>query len=193
MVGPEHMPPSRLPSIKLTYDDYLNFPDDGRRHELIEGEHYVTPSPDARHQRILQRLSLTIGNYLEAYPIGELFFAPFDVILSDIDVVEPDLLYVSRERASIVQRWVHGAPDLVVEILSPGTRKTDEITKRRLFDRAGVVEYWIIDPELDVVKVYRRAGDATFPRIAELTREASDVLTSPLLPGLELTLEALLR
>ncbi len=187
------MQPARSSQTRFTYEDYLNFPQDGRRHELIDGEHFVSPSPIRRHQQLSLRLAFAIEAHLRQHPVGEVYLAPFDVILSTIDVVEPDLLYISRERADILREWVHGAPDLVVEILSPGTRKTDEITKRRLYDRVGVKEYWIVDPELDAVKIYRRAEDGTFPRVAELTREAHDTLTTPLLPGLSVALDELFR
>jgi Uma2 family endonuclease len=90
------------PAVKLTYDDFVHFPDDGKRHELIDGEHYVTPSPNVRHQRILGSLHLLIGVWLESHPIGHIFFAPLDVVLSDIDVVEPDLPFLSNERAARV-------------------------------------------------------------------------------------------
>lgn len=177
---------------KFTYQDYLLFPDDGRRHELIDGEHYVTPSPVARHQRILRRLAHAIETWLQAHSAGEMFFAPFDVVLSDFDVVEPDLLYVSRERAGLIEsRGVFGPPDLAVEILSAGTRRADEQVKRKLYERAGVSEYWLIDPELDLVKVYRRDGGG-FARPVELTREAGDVLATPLLPGLRIALGRIL-
>ncbi len=187
------MQPARSSATRFTYEDYLNFPQDGRRHELIDGEHYVTPSPVQRHQRVSVRLTVAIATYLQLHPLGHIFNAPFDVILSDLDVVEPDLLYISNERAEILREWVHGAPDLVVEILSPGTRKVDEITKRRLYDRVGVKEYWIVDPELDAVKVYRRADEGSFPRVAELTREAHDMITTPLLPEFSLGLDELFR
>jgi Uma2 family endonuclease len=187
------MQPARSSQTRFTYEDYLNFPQDGRRHELIDGEHFVTPSPLARHQEVSERLSGAIRDCLKVRPAGRLFYAPLDVILSNTDVVEPDVLYVSNERAGIIQDWVRGAPDLVIEILSPGTRKTDEITKRRLYDRVGVKEYWIIDPELDAAKVYRRAEDGSFPRVAELTREAHDALSTPLLPGLSIALDELFR
>ena len=187
------MQPARHPSTKLTYDDYVNFPQDGRRHELIDGEHFVTPSPVRRHQQLSLRLVLAIGTYLREHPVGELYDAPLDVILSDVDVVEPDVLFVSKERAAILQDWVRGAPDLVVEILSPGTRKVDEFTKRRLYDRVGVREYWIVDPELELVKIHRRAEDGSFPRVAELTREAHEGLSTPLLPGFSLDLDELFR
>jgi Uma2 family endonuclease len=177
------------PGVKLTYDDFLLFPDDGKRHELIDGEHYVTPSPDIRHQRISRRLLLLIDTWLQEHPVGEIFFAPLDVQFSKFDVVEPDLLYVSNERAATLLAGQHvtGAPDLVIEIGSPGTRKRDETIKRRLYERSGVSEYWIVDPDIEVIRVYRRAGDR-FARAEELSRESGDALTTAILPGLEITL-----
>jgi Uma2 family endonuclease len=180
-------------STKLTYEDFLNFPDDGRRHELIDGEHYVTPSPNTRHQRLVGRLFDAIYGHLKVSPDGEVFLAPFDVVISNFDVVEPDLLVVAADQSDILtDKHVRGTPALVIEILSPGTRKTDEITKRRLYDRAGVREYWIVDPELDVVKVFRREPHG-LARVAELSREAGENLTTPLLPGLAISLPELFR
>ena len=181
------------PRVKLTYDDFVLFPDDGKRHELIDGEHYVTPSPNLRHQTISGRLFLALGKFLEVNPIGQVWAAPLDVVLSKFDVVEPDLIYVSRERASVLTRKnIQGAPDLAVEILSPGTRKTDEVTKRGAYERCGIREYWVVDPELDLVKVYRLTG-GKFERVAELSSESNDVLTTPLLPELRIPLRALFR
>jgi Uma2 family endonuclease len=180
--------------VRLTYDDFVQFPDDGKRHELIDGEHYVTPSPNTRHQQISVNLVGMIWTYLEAHPIGRLFDAPYDVVLSELDVVEPDVLYLSNERWAEVAtpQHVRGAPNLVIEIGSPGTRGRDETIKRRLYERAGVSEYWVVDPETDVVRVYRQ-GAKGFGRAVELSREASDVLTTPLLPGLELPLARIFR
>jgi Uma2 family endonuclease len=178
------------PTVKLTYDDFLLFPDDGQRHELIDGEHYVTPSPSTPHQRIVGNLYFALRTHLTGHSIGEVFLAPFDIVFSRFDVVEPDLLYMSNERRAeiLTPQHVRGAPDLVVEVGSPGTRRRDETIKKRLFERAGVSEYWIVDPDLDVVRVYRREGDV-YARPRELSREAGDVLTTPLLPGLELRLD----
>ena len=183
-----------IPGVKLTYDDLVLFPDDGKRHEIIDGEHYVTPSPNTKHQSVSGNLYLLIGSWLETRPIGRIFYAPFDVIFSDFDVVEPDLLYFSNERAAAVltPQHVRGAPELVVEIASPGTRRRDETIKRRLYERAGVSEYWIVDPEVDVVRIYGRAQEA-FGRVIELSREADDVVTTPLLPGLEMPLARIFR
>ena len=182
------------PGVKLTYDDFLLFPDDGKRHELIDGEHYVTPSPNRKHQKISGNLHLLIGVWLEEHPIGQIYYAPFDVIFTMFDVVEPDLLYLSNERAArvLTHANVKGAPELVIEIGSEGTRGRDETIKRRLYERSGVSEYWIVDPEIDVVRVYRR-GAHSFGRPLELSAEAGDTLTTPLLPGLSLPLARIFR
>jgi Uma2 family endonuclease len=193
MAGSEERQTARA-AVKLTYDDFVHFPEDGRRHELIDGEHYVTPSPNTRHQGISGNLYLLIANWLEEHPIGRVFFAPLDVVLSQFDVVEPDLLYLSNERAAQVITPIHvrGVPELVVEIASRGTRRRDETIKRRLYERAGVSEYWVVDPAIDVVRVYRREGER-LGRPRELSREASDILTTSLLPGLELPLTRIFR
>ena len=176
--------------VKLTYDDFLLFPDDGKRHELIDGEHYVTPSPNTKHQRISGNLHWLLRNYLEQHPIGRIFYAPFDVVFTHFDVVEPDLLYISNARAAeiLTAQCVKGSPDLVIEIGSPSTRGRDETIKRRLYERSAVAEYWVVDPELDVVRVYRRGAGDRFARPVELSLESGDMLATPLLPGLELPL-----
>ena len=188
----DDMQPAEVSSTKLTYDDYLLFADDGRRHELIDGEHYVTPSPSLRHQEISKRLFRWLDGYLQTRLLGEVFYAPVDVVPTDVDVVEPDLLYVSNERAGILRDPVRGAPDLVIEIVSPSSRKTDEVVKRKLYERIGVREYWVVDPELDVVKVYRREGEK-FTRAGEYSREEGHALGTPLLPGLSIPLDDLFR
>ena len=175
--------------VKLTYDDFLLFPDDGKRHELIDGEHYVTPSPNIRHQAILGNLYFLIRGWLEHHPEGRAFVAPLDVVFTTFDVVEPDLLFVSRQREPhiLTAQHVTGAPDIVVEIGSPATRKRDETIKRRLYERSGVSEYWVVDPDLDVVRVYRNR-DGSFDRPVELRCDADDALTTPHLDGLRMPL-----
>jgi Uma2 family endonuclease len=175
--------------VKLTYDDFLLFPDDGKRHELIDGEHYVTPSPNIRHQAILGNIHFLIRAWLEQHPVGRVFMAPLDVVFTQFDVVEPDLLFVSRHRAAdiLTAKHVTGAPDVVVEIGSPSTRKRDETIKRRLYERSGVSEYWVVDPDLEVVRVYRNR-DGRFDRPVELRADAGDGLTTPYLDGLVMPL-----
>jgi Uma2 family endonuclease len=172
--------------VKLTYDDVVHFPDDGMRHELIDGEHFVTPSPNTSHQRISRRLALAIGQWLQAHPIGEVFFAPFDVVFTKFDVVDPDLLYISKSRAREMLTDTHGlGADLVVEIGSPGTRRRDETLKLQLYQRAAVIEYWFVDPEHEIVRVYARAGNR-FEAPQALKADRGDVLTTALLPGFRL-------
>jgi Uma2 family endonuclease len=174
--------------VKLTYEDFLRFPDDGLRHEIIDGEHFVAPSPNIRHQAILGNLYWVIRSHLEANPGGRVFFAPLDVIFSMFDVVEPDLLYVSSDRLRILtDKNVRGAPDLVIEILSGSTRTVDETVKRRLYERWGVAEYWIVDPELETLRVHRRVADA-FCRVGDYARETGDEFSTPLFPGLTIRL-----
>ena len=175
--------------VKLTYDDFVQFPDDGKRHELIDGEHYVTAAPNLKHQAVVVNLTGLLWTHLRVHSVGRVFSAPVDVVFSDFDVVEPDLVFVATARQAEVLTAAHirGAPDLVVEIGSPSTRKRDETIKRRLYERFGVTEYWVIDPELDTIKVYRLI-EGRFTRTAELSLEHDDALTSPLFPGLELRL-----
>ena len=176
--------------IKLTYEDFLQLPEDGKRHEIIDGEHYVTASPVARHQLILGNLYFFIKGFLREHDLGEVFLSPFDVIFSNVDVVEPDLLYLSKERQSLLTRAnLRGSPDLVVEILSPRTKGRDRGIKRKLYGRSEVLEYWIVDPDGEAIEVLRRAGEAGLERVAELRRGAADGLTTPLLPGLEISLD----
>jgi Uma2 family endonuclease len=178
------------PSPKLTYEDYVLMPDDGRRHEIIDGEHYVSPSPSSWHQELSVRLTLYLGIFLREHPLGKLFHAPMDVLLSPQDVVQPDLLFVSAERLGIVRGHVRGTPDLVIEILSESTRRVDLGAKLDLYDRSGVKEYWAVDRLPRAILVYRRHRNA-FALAADLRAEAGGILTTPLLPGLEVPLAEL--
>jgi Uma2 family endonuclease len=173
-------------STHLTYDDYVEFPDDGKRHEIIEGDHYMTPAPRTKHQSVSVNLSSVMAPFARRHKLGKVLTAPCDVILSDENVVQPDLLFVSRARAGIVTDLnIQGAPDLLVEILSESSRKKDEVIKRKLYERFGVQEYWIVDPELETVKIFKLAQEK-YGRPVELSKENNDVLTSELLPGFKL-------
>lgn len=172
------------------------FPDETHeRHELIDGEHFVTAHPVTRHQQLVGRLWFEIELYLRAHPnTGQAFGVPLDVVLSPYDVVAPDLILIADDQADILTDMnVQGPPALVVEVLSPSTRKRDTGIKRRLFDRAGVREYWIVDGKMNRIEIHRRQAGGSLARAAELKAEAGDVLTTPILPGLELQLAVLLR
>ena len=187
--------PAAPADTRFTYDDFVLFPDDGKRHEIIDGEHYVTPSPNLRHQVLVGRLVFEIELYLRANPgTGHVFLSPLDVVLSHWDVVEPDLLFVAGDQAAIMtEKNIQGPPALVVEVLSKSTRKRDAQIKRRLFERTGVREYWLVDPELDTVQVFRPSPEGKLARVVELTAEDGDVLTTPLLPGCQINLRELFR
>jgi Uma2 family endonuclease len=180
---------------RLTYDDFVLFPDDGNRHEIIDGVHYVTPSPRLRHQDLVGRLHIEIALYLRTHPnAGRVFLSPLDVVLSYYDVVEPDLLFIAGDQTGIMtEKNIQGAPALVVEVLSKSTRKRDAQTKRRLFERTGVREYWLVDPELDTVQVFRPSADKRLSRVEELSAEYGGTLTTPLLPGCAIDIRELFR
>jgi len=146
------------PKPKLTYEDFVDFPDDGRRHEIIDGDHYVTPSPNLEHQRYSRRIQFQLYEQIELQGRGEVFNAPCDVELSAHDIVVPDLIVVLTDNAGILEtQKVHGSPDLVVEILSRSTKQRDRGLKKRLYERTGVPEYWIVVPNQRVVEQYALA------------------------------------
>jgi Uma2 family endonuclease len=173
---------------KLTYEDYVLIPEDGKRHEIIDGEHYVSPAPFVPHQDLVVELTVRLAGFVKAHRLGKLLVAPTDVLLSVHDIVQPDLLFVSKERAAIVGvENLKGAPDLVIEILSKGSRRLDERIKLEAYERCGVREYWLFDRFRKGVQVWERTDDR-FRQQPFLSVAAGDVLTSPLLPGFELPL-----
>jgi Uma2 family endonuclease len=187
--------PATHSDTPLTYDDFLRLPDDGKRHEIIGGVHYVTPSPNRRHQRLVGRLYFSLASVLERVPhLGEVFLAPFDVVLSDHDVVEPDLLFIAGDQPEILTPDnVNGPPALVIEVLSKRTRKRDAQIKRQLFARTGVREYWMVDPDSDTVQIFRASSEGPLAPAAVLAADDDAVLTTPLLPGWTLPLQSLFR
>lgn len=181
----------RSGAIALTYEDYVELPNDGKRYEILDGELFVTPAPSTRHQRVLGTLHLLLGTHARRSGVGEVLLAPCDVLLGEHDIVQPDLLFVASEHAGRIEAAnVKGAPDLLIEVLSPTTRRFDERTKRDRYRATGVAEYWLVDVDLETIKVYRWAGEKGYaePKVYELER--GDLLTTPLMPGLELSLGA---
>ena len=187
--------PTTSPDARFTYHDFVLLPDDGRRHEVIDGVHYVTPSPNLSHQELVLRLALALGHHLEdRLDRGRLFVAPLDVVFSFHDVVEPDLVFVSPDQLDILtDRNIQGAPALVIEILSPSTRKRDQGIKRRLYERCGVREYWVVDSATASVTILARHPDGSFFTLSLLTASERDTLRTPLLPGWSLALARLFR
>jgi Uma2 family endonuclease len=180
-------------SLQLTYEDYLDFPSDGRRYELIEGDLCRMPTPTLTHQRVLGGLYIALARFLHDSRRGHLFLAPLDIVLSEVCVVQPDLLFLSPEHEGrMTEACIQGAPDLAVEILSESSRRHDEVTKRRLYAKFGVAEYWVVDPVIEAVRIYRLREEALV-REAELTVESGDWLSSPLFSGLEIDLVEIFR
>jgi len=178
-------------TIPWTYEDYLLFPEDGKRYEIVEGDCFMSPAPRTRHQDISGNLFSLLKVYFKGTKKGRVFAAPTDVILSDTNIVQPDLLVILAARTFIItDKNIQGAPDIVIEILSETTRKTDEITKKKLYERHGVQEYWIVDPELELVKIYRLT-DGRYGRAEERAQERGETLTTVLLPGLDISLTEL--
>ncbi len=143
----------------LTYEDYAALPDDGKRYELHEGELSVTPAPGMRHQDILLNLTLILGPYIRASGHGKFFLSPFDCIMSNVTVVEPDLLYLDDSRLRLAgERGIEGAPTLAVEIISPSSRAIDRRRKMALYSAHDVTWYWIVDPVAQSIEAYHLSG-----------------------------------
>ena len=176
--------------LKLTYRDYLLLPEDSR-YELIEGDLYMVPSPNEPHQRISRRLEYELVTYVEDHDLGEIYYAPFDVVLSIHNVVQPDIVFVSKGRRGIItEKNIQGAPDLAIEILSPGTSDRDLQIKRTLYGKYGVREYWIVDPVAGSIEVciQSQAGLETYRVYSKGSK-----LNSPLLENLNLDLDSIFK
>jgi Uma2 family endonuclease len=184
---PVFMTPS-LSRPRKTVDDFMSLPE-GTLAELIDGELLImSPGPRELHQRVVGRLHLLLAPFAEARKLGRVYVAPMDVHLPSGDIVEPDLVYVSAARSDIIRDWIRGAPDLLVEVLSPSGIDRDRLIKRRLYARNGVPEYWIVDPQEAGVERLELEGPDYRP--GGYFRGGA-TLTSPLLPGLEIPLAPL--
>ncbi len=168
-----------------TYEDYLKINDDNR-YELIGGELLLVPAPKTIHQEASRKLIQIIGVFIDQQKLGKLFHAPTDVVLSEMDKPQPDILFISANRLDIItEDYIKGAPDLVIEILSPSTSSLDKVRKSKLYYRYGVKEYWIVDPNDKSVQVFTR-GEKNWNLFEAYG--ANQTLLSPLLPGLEIQL-----
>lgn len=177
--------------IKLTYAEYRQLPDDGKRYELIDGDLYVTPSPVWTHQRISFWIAYRIGGWIAERDLGQMQAAPLDVILAGDTVVQPDHVFIRKERlATVVDRWVHGSPDLVIEILSPNTAGRDQLLKRHAYARNEIPEYWLVDPDARTVTVLGLKGR----HYAQLGSVSGDrPIPSRILAGLDVNAAELFR
>ena len=174
---------------KLSFEEFRQLPIDGKRYELVRGEVHVTPAPATRHQAIVQNLSGNLWPFVIKNQLGEVWTAPLDVRLSRETALQPDLVFISNARAGIIQEnWIAGAPDLVVEVLSPSTAAYDRATKLPIYAEAGVPEVWLIDSQAKTVEVLKLQGKKYF---VEATHAGDQVLASNLFPGWQLPLNDL--
>lgn len=177
-------------ALKFTYDDYALLPED-RRYEVIDGELFVTPSPSLLHQAVSERIGYALSQHLKRTGAGVIFYAPCDVVLSVHDVVQPDILVVTTEqRAILSDKFVAGAPSLVVEVLSPSTESRDRVAKAKRYAAFGVREMWLVDPAENTIEVLTNEGDGF--RRARLYAEI-DVVRSTILEGFELDVAPVFR
>jgi Uma2 family endonuclease len=151
---------------RYTYADLLETPDDGNRYEIIDGELIVSAAPLKKHQRMLYLLSRVFGAHIDLWRLGHLYFAPVDVMFSTGDVVQPDLIFIRRDRLHIYQgSIVHGPPDAVLEVLSLSTRERDLGRKRSLFESEGVPEYWVADADTPDLMLFVLGPDGRYERV----------------------------
>ena len=173
--------------IKLTVRSYMSIPEgDDKRYELIDGELILAPSPVTQHHRISRNLLRALDEFVEPQSLGELFYAPMDVVLSDHDVFQPDISFISNNRLHIIgDRNIQGSPDLVIEILSPSTETRDRDIKLEQYLRFGVREYWLIDPQ----ERFSKPGDTEFKTVRVYPEGTT--ATSPTLEGIQVEVDRL--
>ncbi|MBN1417579.1 MAG: Uma2 family endonuclease [Planctomycetes bacterium] len=172
----------KLSGSALTFEDFLRFPDDGQRYEIIGGQLSVSPAPNLRHQRVLRRIYRAIQRHLDSTGKGEVLWAPLAVVLSPHDIFQPDLMVILPDRASILApKGIRGAPNLVVEVLSPSTEERDRGSTRDAYDRFGVDEYRIVDPDAERIEVHARA-EGRLVEVRAIGR--GETFASAILPGL---------
>lgn len=173
---------NRAAADVFTVEDYRAMPPGPPYYQLIEGELIMSPSPNRYHQRVAGNVFTILANFVERHALGVVYHAPLDVFLSDLDVVQPDVLFVSNARSSLLaDDGIHGGPDLVVEVISPSNGPLEKRRKRPLYARSGVREEWLIDPHLEQIHRYDFTVDVAKPvRIVD-TEESFE---TTLLPGL---------
>ncbi|MDI7188600.1 Uma2 family endonuclease [Leptospira santarosai] len=175
-----------MPMTDLKTDqDFAELPE-GTLAQLLEGEIFMVPAPVPEHQRVSGKLFTRLLQYVERKNLGEIFFSPIDVFLDEHNVVQPDLVYISEEKRSIIgEKRIEGAPDWIAEILSEGNAYHDLKTKKKLYEKHGVAEYWIVDPMERSVEVYRN-GESGFKLI---TSSTSGKIESSVLDGFSVEID----
>jgi Uma2 family endonuclease len=176
-------------STKFTYEDLKLIPPDRNRYEIVDRELFVTPAPRTLHQRIVANLLTALHQHVRQHRLGEVFVAPYDIVFAPGTVLEPDVLFVSTSRLHYIgEDNLSGPPDLAVEVTSESTKRLDRVVKLKQYALYGVSEYWLVDPEGNRVEVFRLKEEEYEPpdRLG-----FGDALTSPLFPGLKLSVASL--
>ena len=172
---------------RWSYAEFTGLPQDGNRYEIIAGELCMTPAPRTAHQELVTRLTVLLANFVRENDLGEVLVGPVDLLFGEGDYLESDLVFIRRERSGIIsERGIEGAPDLVIEVTSPATAGRDRGIKRERYAWFGVPEYWIIDPDLRQVEVYRMLQHPSQP---EVVRETLRWRLAPGAPILEVALK----
>ncbi|MFQ5827883.1 MAG: Uma2 family endonuclease [Candidatus Methylomirabilia bacterium] len=181
--------PGEIVKVVLTYEDYCQLPNDGRRYEILDGEIAVTPAPSPTHQEVLFNLARLVDDHVRSHGLGKVYVAPIDVILAPTSIVQPDMIYVAAERLSLIStRGIEGPPDLAVEVLSPTTSAQDRGTKLQLYARYGIRHCWLIDPDSQRLEAYELAG-TPYRLVAEPSGLAE--FAPALFPDLRIRLDSL--
>ncbi len=180
--------------IHYTVEDYKSLTESSdQRYELIDGNLYMTPSPSIRHQAVLTNIFLLLASHVRASGSGRVLVAPLDVVLGrgeQRSVVQPDLLYISKDRASLLADDIVGAPDLVIEILSPSTARRDAVLKKSLYARSGVREFWIVDVDVETVDVFLLGKDGYG---TPFHHDTDGTIASTVVAGLEIAVAEVFR
>jgi len=184
--------PAYLTQRKVfTYQNYLDLPEDGKRYEVINGDLIMVPGPNTDHQNVSGNLEFELRMFVKKHQIGKVYDAPYDVVLSENNVFQPDIMFVSNENSKIIkEKNITGAPDLIIEILSPATGYYDLTEKKEIYAEFGVKEYWIVDPKKQWVEIYT---NETKKFKSEQRLETSGILKSRVLDGFEISLQKMFQ
>ena len=176
------------PKIKITYEDYCHLPED-KRYELIGGELFLVPSPSVLHQMVSANLEFILRRFVNEKGLGVVLYAPLDVLFTSTDVVQPDIIFISRTRQEIIKEAnIQGAPDLIIEILSPSTSLRDQTIKKQLYAQHGVCELWLVNPIVQSTEVFNLAPEG-HKEPEYYSRKTKKILKSIVLSGLEVNLD----
>ncbi len=176
------------PKVKITYEDYCYLPED-KRYELIGGELFLVPSPSVLHQMVSANLEFILRSFVKERYLGVVLDAPLDVIFTSTDVVQPDLIFISHARREIIKEAnIQGAPDLIVEILSPSTSRRDQTIKKQLYAQHGVCELWLVNPIIQSIEVFS-LGPEGYKEPVYYSRQSKKILNSFILPELAVNLD----